>query len=130
MPGLVEKKRKRTDATAVAKPTKSKKVKAASNDGDDDPQAQMLLLEQQILESPSNYPNITSLLKFLKSKDATQKITAAVALCRAFCRLMAAERMVKQKTMDEEEIGQVDWLKTQYKEYGRQLGRLLASEEL
>ncbi|KAG9619098.1 CBF-domain-containing protein, partial [Aureobasidium melanogenum] len=130
MPGLVEKKRKRTDATTVAKPTKSKKVKAASNDGDDDPQAQMLLLEQQILESPSNYPNITSLLKFLKSKDATQKITAAVALCRTFCRLMAAERMVKQKTMDEEEIGQVDWLKTQYKEYGRQLGRLLASEEL
>ncbi|KAG9885832.1 CBF-domain-containing protein, partial [Aureobasidium melanogenum] len=118
------------DATAVAKPTKSKKVKAASNDGDDDPQAQMLLLEQQILESPSNYPNITSLLKFLKSKDATQEITAAVALCRTFCRLMAAERMVKQKTMDEEEIGQVDWLKTQYKEYGRQLGRLLASEEL
>ncbi|THV94542.1 nucleolar complex protein [Aureobasidium pullulans] len=131
MPGLVEKKRKRTDAAAVAKPTKSKKVKAASkDDGENDPQAQMLLLEQQILESPSNYPNITSLLKFLKSKDATQKVTAAVALCRVFCRLMAAERMVKQKTMDEEEIEQVDWLKTQYKEYGRQLGRLLASEEL
>lgn len=136
MPGLVDsaaKKRKRTDAAAVAKPSsKSKKIKAVTKHQDDeqDAQAQMLLLEQQILESPSHYSNVTSLLKFLKSKDATQKVTAAVALCRVFCRLMAAEKMIKIKTMDEQEIEQVDWLKAQYKEYAQMLGRLLASEEL
>jgi U3 small nucleolar RNA-associated protein 19 len=132
MPGLVEKKRKRSDAAVAANPSKSKKVKASSatKHGEDDPQAKMLLLEQQILESPAHYPNITSLLDFLKSDDATQKVTSAVALCRVFCRLMAAERMVRQKSMDEQEIEQVDWLKTKYKEYGRQLGRLLANQEL
>jgi len=141
MPGVTitdgsAKKRKRTEATAGIKPTsstKSKKLKAAAKAEDgEDAAAQMLLLEQQILESPSHYENITVLLKLAqkKSKDVTQTITAAVALCRVFCRLMAQEKMIKMKQMDDEQIQAVDWLKAQYKEYARVLAKMLVKEEL
>lgn len=131
------KKRKRADPSTSSSgktPTKSsKKVKAVKSTGkeEDDPQAQILLLESQILESKKHYNNIATLLQICqkKSSDGTN-ITAAVALCRVFCRLMVAERMTKKQGMSDADLEAVDWLKNAFKEYIAVLCTLLAVEEL
>lgn len=140
MPGVVmadsaSKKRKAAPTTGKVSTKPSKKVKAvksASQEEDDDPQAQILSLETQILESKKNYNNITTLLEICQkrqSKDGSN-ITAAVALCRVFCRLMVAERMIKTPGMSEAEAEAVDWLKTRFKDYVAVVCGLLAVEEL
>lgn len=132
MPGLVvkdatSKKRKRTDDGVKPKSaTKSKKVQ----DGEG-AQAQILLLEEQILESKKHYKNITQLLELCQgnNKGDERNVTAAVALCRVFCRLLAGERMIKIKGMSEADLGMVDWLKAQYKQYIRVLCDIVQEED-
>ena len=97
--------------------TKSKKNTATSKE--DDPQAAILLLETQILESRRNYNNITTLISIIKQKDTKEEtvVFAVVALCRIFCRLMAAGCFVKSKGTPEAEIIIIQWLKEKYHEY-------------
>ena len=135
------KKRKRVEPSAApsisgksssAKP--SKKVKAVKSvvQEKDDPQAQILLLESQILESKKNYNNIATLLTLCQKKKSSEgsNVTAAVALCRVFCRLMAGERMIKTQGMSDADLEAVDWLKNAFKEYIAVLCSLLAADEL
>lgn len=98
----------------------------------EDVQSQILSLEAQILESKKHYNNIATLLSLCQnpSADHAANITAAVALCRVFCRLMAAERMVKAKAMSDAELQAVDWLKTRLREYVQTLAALLPDEDL
>lgn len=97
--------------------TKSKKNTAISKE--DDPQAAILLLETQILESRRNYNNITTLVSIIKQKDAKEEtvVFTIVALCRIFCRLMTAGCFVKSKGTLEAEIVIIQWLKERYQEY-------------
>ena len=149
MPGVTMsdstlKKRKRVDPTAAAaaaaadaiphsktaKPsTKSSKKSKKSTATDDakDPRAHILLMEAQILESKKHYNNISTLLK---SCEDDSDITAAVALCRVFCRLIAAERMVKHQGMPDAELEAADWLKTALKQYITHLCRSFTVDEL
>lgn len=130
------KKRKAVAAPSATKASsrsskKLKAVKSAAKDDKEDIQAQILSLESQILESKKHYNNITTLLELSqkKSKDGSN-ITAAVALCRVFCRLMVAERMIKKQGMSDAELEAADWLKTAFKEYVAVLCRLLAQQDL
>jgi len=131
------KKRKRVDPTAAdaiphsktAKPsTKSRKKleKSTVKDDTEDIQARILLMEAQILESKKHYNNISTLLKLCEDDS---DITAAVALCRVFCRLIAAERMVKHHGMPESELEAADWLKTALKQYIAHLCRSFTVDE-
>lgn len=97
--------------------TKSKKNTATSKE--DDPQAAILLLETQILESRRNYNNITTLISTIKQKDAKEEtvVFTVVALCRIFCRLMTAGCFVKSKGTLGAEIVIIQWLKERYQEY-------------
>jgi len=105
------KKRKRETKTSTAKSSARK---------ENDSQARILLLETQILESRQHYNNIATLLSILKKQgDAADEtdILAAVALCRVFCRLMAAGSFVESKGSLETELVITQWLKERYREY-------------
>ena len=89
------------------------------------------VLENQIVESRKNYNNVAKLLSiYKKAQNGDESITAAVALCRVFCRLMAAGNMAKRKSMSENEITIVDWLKARYAEYTRLLLSMVQEPEL
>lgn len=64
-------------------------------------------------------------------EDQELAITSAVSLCRTFCRLMAKGRMVKRKTntMSKPEVTIIQWLKERYKDYVKELGKLIGNEE-
>lgn len=109
-------KRKRpVDGTTTG--DKSRKAPKASSS--EDMQSQILLLEEQILASPKHYDNITTLHNLVtnvgkKPKAAT---VAAVALCRAFCRLIAGEKLAKQTGASQAEIKTIQWLRSALREY-------------
>ncbi|KAF2088068.1 nucleolar complex protein-like protein [Saccharata proteae CBS 121410] len=117
------KKRKRVGDAGV--PEKAQKAgvkpksrtKATATDSDD-AQSHVLLLENQILESRRHYNNIATLVSMAKEEDTAGEtaITAAVALCRVFCRLMAAGNMVKSHGLSDQETMIVKWLKERYQE--------------
>lgn len=62
------------------------------------------------------------------SEDAT--ITAAVALCRTFVRLMSSGRMTRKHDDDATEVQIVKWLRERYVEYLGGLGRLILQGEV
>lgn len=123
MPGLVDgsgvtKKRKRAPQTVGNKSSKRHAIEH-NTASDDDPQAQILLLENQILQSRRHYNNIVTLMTILNETDnrQDQDIAAAVALCRVFSRLSVAGNLSKTKNASENEAIIVDWLKERYREY-------------
>jgi len=136
MPGLVSgigetKKRKRAPQTAENKSSKRHAIEH-NTASDDDPQAQIVLLENQILESRRHYNNIVTLMTILNESDnrQDQDITAAVALCRVFSRLSVAGNLSKTKNAPQNEAIIVDWLKERYREYIEALLGLLGHGNL
>ncbi|GME22231.1 Ribosome biogenesis protein noc4 [Neofusicoccum parvum] len=124
-------KRKRVaDKGSHEKRTKSKSSsKAAAADGDDE-QSRILLLESQITESRRHYNNIVELVALAKDDGAEESaVLAIVALCRVFCRLLAAGNLKKSKGLPDSEIMIIQWLKERYKEYTDVLLNLLRSGE-
>lgn len=125
MPGLrdgTSKKRKRSlsqvHTAASASPVSNKHDK-------------ILLLESQILESRRHYNSILTLLGYVKeqdSQDATDqnRVMAAVALCRVFCRLIASGNMSKSRGISNDETVIVQWLKERLQEYQSALLSMLA----
>jgi U3 small nucleolar RNA-associated protein 19 len=113
-------KRKRDPARSERRESKSKaRRKSPSSEQDHDPQAQILHLEAQILESRKHYNNIAALIHTSRQPDVENEapILAAVALCRVFSRLLATGDMVKSKGMGEAETVIALWLKERYKEF-------------
>ncbi|GIZ39644.1 hypothetical protein CKM354_000301900 [Cercospora kikuchii] len=78
-------------------------------------ETQILLLEQQILESPTHYGKIEELQTLMAEEDS--RLLAAVALCRVFCRLIAGEQLVKEKSASEESTQSVQRLRVFLREY-------------
>ncbi|PMD39047.1 nucleolar complex protein-like protein, partial [Hyaloscypha variabilis F] len=131
MPSTVDppgKTAKRKRKTSESKPSK----RARSESSEDDVQAQILLLETEILESKQNYNNITALIKLLRddNEDAENSVIAAVSLCRVFTRLMMSGEMTKREGTSEKEIVVVKWLKERYSEYKTAIIALLGEENI
>lgn len=129
MPGAVDQagqSSKRKRVVMKEKPSK----RARSESSDEDPQAQILLLETEILESKENYNNITKLIKILRGdiEDGDILVVAAISLCRVFTRLMASGDMTKKPTGSEKEVVLVRWLRERYAEYKAALLLLLGEE--
>lgn len=131
MPGLVHgdgsgRKRKRESEKISNGNPKRRAIDHDAAD-DDDPQEQILLLENQILDSRRHYNNIATLIAILKEPNPRQErdLVAAVALCRIFSRLAAAGNLSKTKNAQENEGIIVDWLKERHKEYTEALSGLL-----
>ncbi|KJX95830.1 ribosome biogenesis protein Noc4 [Zymoseptoria brevis] len=119
MPGIISdngaaRKRKRAAANGAVVQTKARK--APKTTYTDDTQSQILSLEEQILESPEHYDNISKLLKLVESVEKKPKTAtiAAVALCRTFCRLIAGEKLSKRSN---EDADTAQWLRGQLREY-------------
>lgn len=118
MPGLVttdpddNRKRKRSlHGTSSTKARKAPKVTTTT----DTREAQILLLEQQIVASPAHYANIEKLQGFLAGGE--HSTLAAVALCRVFCRLIAGEQLEKDKNASDHAAQTVQWLRGCLRKY-------------
>lgn len=110
-------KRKRDSGKTKSHETKSKNRRTSSND-DNDPQAEVLRLESQILESRKHYNNIATLIHLSRDQNADHEtvVLASVALCRIFTRFLSTGDMVKSKGMASSEALIVSWLKERYRE--------------
>ena len=131
MPGVTgdaasSSKRKRTSSDR--RPSK----RTRSESSEEDVQAQILLLENEIFEAKKNYNNIAKLIKILRddNEDADSSVVAAISLCRVFVRLMAAGDMVRMQGSSEKEVVVIKWLKERYREYKSSLLLLLDKEGL
>ena len=84
-----------------------------------DIQSQLHLLENQIFVSREHYNSIATLLKYLDEHGAEDQrdIAAAVALCRIFCRLMAAGTLTASRDMAENEVIIRSWLQERLLDY-------------
>ena len=104
----------------------------SSSDDEDDSEAQILLLEMEILESKKNYNNIVKLLDIARNveDEGELAVLAAVALCRVFIRLLAAGSLTHKRSLSEKEVVVVQWLKDRLSEYRKVLVSLLSREEL
>ncbi|CRK41005.1 hypothetical protein BN1708_008410 [Verticillium longisporum] len=114
-------KRKRS---SEAKEPAQKRARSESGDESDgssetDPQAEILLMEQEILESKKHYNNISKLLDIAKAykTDPDSAALASVALTRVFVRLLAAGSLIKKKGLTEKDTVVVGWLRERYFEY-------------
>jgi U3 small nucleolar RNA-associated protein 19 len=119
------KKRKRP-ARDAEKKIKSKKTYKPSPDDGQDQEEQILQLEAQVLESRKHYNNIVTLLSMAKN-DSDTSVLARVAICRIYCRLLAAGSLQYAQGAVESERVIVQWLKARLDEY---LEVLLAASEL
>jgi U3 small nucleolar RNA-associated protein 19 len=112
-------KRKRDPSKPERRESKTKSRRKSSSEDGDDPQAEILQLEAQILESRKHYNNIATLLKLAQQSETEHDapILAVVALCRIFSRLLATGDMVKSKGMGEAEAVIASWLRERYREF-------------
>lgn len=124
MPGVIangdeSRKRKRDVGTGSAGGLKARKAPKQTASATDDTQAKILLLEEQILQSTKHYSNIEKLSALLSNSEKKPKgaILAAVALCRVFCRLIAAEKLAKVKNASEKEAQLALWLRARLRDY-------------
>ncbi|EGX93988.1 nucleolar complex protein 4 [Cordyceps militaris CM01] len=110
----------------------TKRQRAASSEDEEDPNAPILLMEQEILESKKNYNNIALLLqKATKSASGNpESMLATVALCRIFMRFLAQGSLVSKKSLSEKEKVVVAWLRDQYSQFKDVLLDLLREDDV
>lgn len=110
-------KRKRPAVNGAVNGDKARKAPKTS--ASDDAQSQILLLEEQILASPKHYDNIVTLQQLVTDSEKKPKAAtvAAVALCRAFCRLIAGEKLAKKAGASQTEIQTVQQLRSALRQY-------------
>lgn len=112
--------------------SESESESEAESDESNDPQAEILLLENEILESKKHYNNITKLIQIAGTQeDEPEAATlACVALCRVFVRLLSAGAFAFRPGQAEKEKVVVQWLRERYLEYKGVLASLLEEEDL
>lgn len=93
---------------------------------------QALQLEEEILESRTNYNSIHTLLEYLQGNDGSENddTIAAVALCRVFCRLMARGNLSKLRESFGNEATIVQWLRERLQDYEHGLLRMVGNENV
>ncbi|ROT37256.1 nucleolar complex protein [Sodiomyces alkalinus F11] len=124
-------KRKRV-SEANGKPKKRARSESEDESIQDDPHAEILLLEEQILESKKHYNNIVKLITTAKNfeNDPDSAALASVALTRVFIRLLSSGSLIKKKGQPEKEAVVVQWLRDRYFEYKDVLLDLINDDEL
>ncbi|KKZ63894.1 hypothetical protein EMCG_01796 [[Emmonsia] crescens] len=132
MPGLLDgvrnsKKRKKE----ASEPKQQSSKRRAVADDDDEDKNRIQQLEDQIVESRKYYNNIVTLLSLFVTEDTSKSpnLTAALSLCRVFCRLMAGGQLNKPKGASEQDLILVAWLKQRYQEYQQGLITVLKEAE-
>jgi U3 small nucleolar RNA-associated protein 19 len=115
---------KRKRVSTVDRPLK----RARSESSDEDAEAQILLLENDIFASKKNYNNIVKLVNKLETPD--EAVIAAISLCRVFTRLMVSGDMTKRKDTTDKDAVVIGWLRERYKDYKSGLIVLLGAEEI
>lgn len=128
MPGAVKEKKslKRKQSNVSEKANKRAKAESDSED-DNNSQADILRLENEILESKKNYNNITTLLKLAqndgdndddgKDDDDDTARFAMVALCRVFLRLLASGNLTRKIGQSDKDGVVVQWLRKRLHDY-------------
>ena len=93
-------------------------------------QDQALQLEDKILQSRTNYNSIHTLLAYVQQNDGAEmeRIIAAVALCRVFCRLMARGSFSKLRENSGNEFTIMQWLRERLHDYEQCLLRMLRTK--
>jgi U3 small nucleolar RNA-associated protein 19 len=100
--------------------------------GEEDAQARILLLENEVFESKRNYNNIPILIKIVKAdtEEIDDAIVAAISLCRIFSRFMVSGDLEKTKNSSEKDVVVIRWLWGKYSEYKTALLVLLGEESV
>lgn len=127
MPALIDTKAtttKRKRSNVEKRPLK----RVRSESDEDDTQAEILLLENEVFESKKHYNNIAKLVKILKNIKSEDSIVAAISLCRIFARLMASGDLVRNKSSSEKEVVVIQWLRERFSEYKQALLVLLQQD--
>lgn len=132
MPAGSQDSAKRKRASTGDKVSKVAKRRRSSDEEAKNPSANILLMEQGILESKKNYNDISNLLSIAsRYEDGEEESTlAAVALCRIFLRLLAQGSLIPKKNQSEKEAVVFSWLKDQYSQYKSLLQNMLKDEDL
>jgi U3 small nucleolar RNA-associated protein 19 len=131
MPGAVShlgKKRKRK----IDPESSEKRARPTSiDDGEDDesPQARILLLENEILESKKNYNNITTLIDIAQKQGDEEELVASVSLCRVFIRLMASGSLTKKQGASEKQETITRWLRERLYDYKKMVMLMFQRED-
>ncbi|KAL8702496.1 MAG: hypothetical protein Q9201_004336 [Fulgogasparrea decipioides] len=129
----IAKKRKRQDTDADTIPNGKGKSRKIENAIAPKSEEEILLLEEQVLRSRKHYNSIPTLLNYCHEDGGEARkeiITAAVALCRIFCRLMAARSMSKPRDAPPDEVTIVQWLRGQLMSYKETLLSFLSKPDL
>ncbi|GAP86312.1 putative nucleolar complex protein 4 [Rosellinia necatrix] len=120
---------KRKRAKASEKVSKRTKTDSSDEEQGDDAQAEILLLEDDILKSKKNYNSITTLLDLAKTQDDSDvSLFATVSLCRVLLRLLASGSLSRKTGQSEREAIVLQWLKARLVDYKRLLINLLEDE--
>ncbi|KAH8820400.1 nucleolar complex protein-like protein [Xylogone sp. PMI_703] len=117
---------KRKNPSSDKRPAKRARSES-SDEGEADVEAQILLLENEIVESKKNYNNIAELIILLRDEDEDPdaSMLAAISLCRVFTRLFVSGELSKKPNSTEKEATVLNWLKSRYSEYKESLLNLL-----
>ncbi|KAJ6786036.1 hypothetical protein PWT90_06570 [Aphanocladium album] len=110
----------------------SKRQRAESSEDEEDPNAEILLMEQGILESKKNYNNIAVLLAKAADFESgnPESMLSTVALCRIFMRLLAQGSLVSKKSTSEKDQVVVGWLRDQFGQFKDVLLDLLSEDDV
>jgi U3 small nucleolar RNA-associated protein 19 len=129
MPGSIGDVSRLTKRKRVSSDNKSSK-RARSESSDEDAQAQITLLADEIFESKKNYNNIVKLINILRpdDEDYNESVAAAVSLCRVFMKFMISGELEKRNGITEKDLVVIKWLRERYTDYKTALLDLLAED--
>ncbi|CZT00385.1 probable NOC4 Nucleolar protein, forms a complex with Nop14p that mediates maturation and nuclear export of 40S ribosomal subunits [Rhynchosporium agropyri] len=123
---------KRKRSSSEKGPSKRARSESSESSDEEDSQAQIILLADEILKSKKNYNSISKLIQILRAEgeEADDAVVAAISLCRVFTSLMVSGDMVKKQGTIEKDAVVIKWLKERYLEYKSGLLSLLGEEGL
>ena len=121
MPGLVEqpvesRKRKRA-LVGLIRSSKKLRQDVQEGGGENAQEAQIIFLEQQIVTSKRHFNSIVTLIGYARGHHPKTNTLAIVALCRIFCRSIAAGNLTKTRDTTEQDTVIMKWLHSKLQEY-------------
>lgn len=131
MPRLEPGKRRRWNDELLHARKKSRTIGTISPEKTDF-QDKALQLVEKILGSRTNYNSIHTLLEYVQNDDKAEneRLVAAVALCRVFCRLMAGGSLSRLRENSYNESMIVQWLRERLQDYEQGLLRMLRTRNI
>lgn len=112
----------------------SKKRKRIGQDEEADAQSNILLLEEQIIDSQKNYNHIVTLLDQARNGGiplaSTSSPLALVALCRVFCKLVVLGRLIEPRQASKNKSTIAQWLYDRLSDYKELLMNYLSDPDI